>query len=111
MSTYAVHIPSEHRWAVFQSSSGTMYSPTFSDELSAQLFALYYSTSRGRAVFFDLVKRREFDEPAQERNALAVVQWVRKNFTTEENDEMAGDYRKHTELLERFLAERGKVAA
>lgn len=46
MATYPVEIPSENRWGVFHSVSGTMFSPTFVDELNAAIFAAYYANNR-----------------------------------------------------------------
>jgi hypothetical protein len=48
MATYPVEIPSERRWGVFHSVSGTMFSPTFQeeDELNAAMFATYYADLR-----------------------------------------------------------------
>lgn len=63
MATYPVEIPSESRWGVFHSVSGTMYSPTFVDELNAAIFAAYYATERAH----------DYDESTQARLSLDIA--------------------------------------
>jgi hypothetical protein len=69
MATYPVELPSEHRWAIFHSTSGTMFSPTFleEDELNAVMFAAYYA---GQRSWFTL------DEETQTRLALHISMFL-----------------------------------
>lgn len=50
MATYPVEIPSRNMWAVIQSTSETMYAPTFDDELEANIFACFYSDRQPLAM-------------------------------------------------------------
>jgi hypothetical protein len=65
MATYPVEIPSERRWGIFHSVSGTMFSPTFpeEDELNAAIFAAYYAVLRAG----------DYEEATQARLALDIA--------------------------------------
>jgi hypothetical protein len=43
MANYAVELRDHDRWAVFHSTSGTMYAPTFEERLAAEIFAQHFA--------------------------------------------------------------------
>lgn len=55
------------RWGIFHSASDTMFSPTFTDELEAQIFAVYYGRHSDGA---------DYSERAQDLIRLAISSFV-----------------------------------
>ncbi|MGA9668387.1 MAG: hypothetical protein WBQ94_04220 [Terracidiphilus sp.] len=76
MGTYPVKFEHEERWAVYQSTSESMYSPTFGAWLPAFLFAEHYGSAQSRAELFLL----DFSDAAQEALHADIEAWFEATF-------------------------------
>lgn len=58
MSNRVVQFADSERWAVYQSTSESMYIPIFNSELAARIFCAHYDAHRGRANYSDEAQMR-----------------------------------------------------
>lgn len=127
MATYPVEIPSRNMWAVIQSTSETMYAPTFDEELEALIFAKFYSDRQPLAMYQETAQvefaheiRMFLDELAPRAPSVSrgerilPLEWQRKFDTRwDEDDHEEGDKPsfEEYELLEAFQIDYNTPAA
>lgn len=70
------------RWGIFHSTSDTMFSPTFTDELEAQIFAVYYGRHSEGA---------DYSERAQDLIRLAISSFVDATFPEKDDVRVVPD--------------------